>query len=157
MKEDSGDVCLRESQVLCKRSLIQYKSLRLSLEIASEILFNVCLRSSFPLCCVKLTKSWPHFGCLNKSFLIPIISCTYLFSEADDNVTERRKVMVRLVFKQELGFLSSLGLASVFPASIPALTLTHFGALNRWQARQDYPGPLPRKTSGTGRMYEAYL
>lgn len=26
-------------------------------------------------------------------------------------------------------------------------TLTHIGALNRWQARQDYLGPLPRKTT----------
>lgn len=30
----------------------------------------------------------------------------------------------------------------------PLPTLTHIGALNRWQARQDYLGPLPGKTIG---------
>lgn len=66
--------------------------------------------------------------------------------------------MVCLVFILDFGTCLSLGLSSLAgtlpqspspssPHTLP--TLTHIGALNRWQAQQDYLGPLPRKATGT--------
>lgn len=65
--------------------------------------------------------------------------------------------MVCLVFIQDFGICchwvyrrwqASCHRAPLRPPR-PLPTLTHIGALNRWQARQDYLGPLPGKTIGT--------
>lgn len=90
----------------------------------------------------------------------------YLFSEAESSgggkmIMSRRKesdglpaVYTRLWHLLSLGLSSLAGKLPQRPFSIlfththTLPTLTHIGALNRWQARQDYLGPLPGKTIG---------
>lgn len=66
-------------------------------------------------------------------------------------------VYTRLWHLLSLGLASLAGMLPQSPSLSSILhpprthtlpTLTHIGALNRWQARQDYLGPLPRKTIG---------
>lgn len=67
-----------------------------------------------------------------------------------------RRVIIRLVLTQDFGrvITGSViigGRVATEPVSILHIhTLTHIGALNRWQAKQDNLGPLPRKTTGMG-------
>lgn len=88
--------------------------------------------------------------------LIWITSPMCLFSEAvssgdGEMIMSCRKesdglpgVYARLWHSLSLGLPSLAGELPQSPFPHPPLpTLTHIGALNRWQARQDYLGPLP--------------
>lgn len=107
------------------------------------------------------------FGALNGAFLIAVISsmhtCAHshgILWRAGGMMMSRRKesdglpgVYTRLWHLFVIGSIvigrhvATEPLTILPPHTLP--TLTHIGALNRWQAQQDYLGPLPGKATGT--------